>query len=303
MKKICGIYKITNKITSEAYIGQSVDIYDRWTKHKAPSHQKYHLQYALDKYGVDNFTFEIIEECLPQDLDERERYWIAFYDTYKHGYNETLGGQGEQKYNYEEIYNLWRSGLKCKEIQQMLNCGDEVVTKALYIYGLTSEEIKSRTQQKRPIVAIDIQSGQSLRVFSSCRDAQMFLKGNLIGIGGLTRAIKNHTRYLGYYWEDLNDNNIPMQILTDDVFFSFRSDKQFEYTPENRLQKSLSNRIVERPDRQTLKKLIRTIPFTTIGKMYGNVSDNAIRKWCDFENLPRKKNIINSYSDEEWEKL
>jgi len=92
MKKICGIYKITNKITSEAYIGQSVDIYDRWTKHKAPSHQKYHLQYALDKYGVDNFTFEIIEECLPQNLDERERYWIDFYDTYKHGYNETLGG-------------------------------------------------------------------------------------------------------------------------------------------------------------------------------------------------------------------
>jgi len=131
----------------------------------------------------------------------------------------------------------------------------------------------------------------------------MFLKGNLIGIGGLTRAIKNHTRYLGYYWEDLNDNNIPTQILTDDAFFSFQADKQFEYTSENRLQKSLSNRIVERPDRQTLKKLIRTIPFTTIGKMYGNVSDNAVRKWCDFENLPRKKNIINSYSDEEWEKL
>lgn len=57
-----------------------------------------------------------------------------------------------------------------------------------------------------------------------------------------------------------------------------------------------------RPDRDELKKEIRSIPFTTIGKEYG-VSDNAIRKWCDAYNLPRKKTEINSYSDEEWEKI
>jgi hypothetical protein len=49
-----------------------------------------------------------------------------------------------------------------------------------------------------------------------------------------------------------------------------------------------------------LKKLIRTKPFTQIGKQF-NVSDNAIRKWCDNYNLPRKVNEIKSYSDEEWE--
>jgi len=51
--------------------------------------------------------------------------------------------------------------------------------------------------------------------------------------------------------------------------------------------------------REELKQLIRTEPFLQIGKMF-NVSDNAIRKWCDRYNLPRKKSIINSYSDEEW---
>lgn len=55
-------------------------------------------------------------------------------------------------------------------------------------------------------------------------------------------------------------------------------------------------------NREELKQLIRTMPFTTIGKQYG-VSDNAIRKWCDKFNLPRQKQIIKNYSDIEWEKI
>lgn len=60
------------------------------------------------------------------------------------------------------------------------------------------------------------------------------------------------------------------------------------------------NRFFERPSREELKQLIRTEPFTKIAEQYG-VSD--IRKWCDAENLPRKKSIINSISDEDWEKI
>ena len=55
-------------------------------------------------------------------------------------------------------------------------------------------------------------------------------------------------------------------------------------------------------NRETLKKLIRTKPFTKIGEQY-QVSDNAIRKWCIKFNLPSKKKDINSYSDEEWENI
>lgn len=54
--------------------------------------------------------------------------------------------------------------------------------------------------------------------------------------------------------------------------------------------------------REQLKSLIRTQPFTEIGKMYG-VTDNAIRKWCDRYQLPRRKKDILSYSDEEWDKI
>ena len=67
-------------------------------------------------------------------------------------------------------------------------------------------------------------------------------------------------------------------------------------------ERSLTQRTIERPSREKLKQLIRTTPFTQIGKLYG-VSDNAIRKWCDFENLPRKSTEIKKYSDEEWRQI
>lgn len=60
-----------------------------------------------------------------------------------------------------------------------------------------------------------------------------------------------------------------------------------------------SRKTTKRPSREELKDLIKNIPFTQIGKMYG-VSDNAIRKWCDSYNLPKKSSDIKSFSNEEW---
>ena len=75
--------------------------------------------------------------------------------------------------------------------------------------------------------------------------------------------------------------------------------------PGAKLCKDCSNknkRTVNRPSREELKKLIRTVPFTKIGQMF-NVSDNAIRKWCITYNLPNKSHIIKQYSDEEWKEI
>lgn len=64
----------------------------------------------------------------------------------------------------------------------------------------------------------------------------------------------------------------------------------------------LISRKVDRPQREELKQLIRTLPFTTIAKKYG-VSDNAIRRWCDGYGLPRKKTEIQKISNEDWEQI
>ena len=76
--KIAGIYKITNNITGEFYIGSSKNIKHRWANHKCLSVWKQRsgmkLYQAFIKYGLNNFTFEVLEETA--DIKEREQYWI-----------------------------------------------------------------------------------------------------------------------------------------------------------------------------------------------------------------------------------
>lgn len=93
-----GIYSILNLQNNKRYIGYSVDISRRWQTHKRDlknnKHENDHLQAAYNKYGADSFQYSIIEECPVDELKERERYWIEYYDSRKNGYNETDGGDG-----------------------------------------------------------------------------------------------------------------------------------------------------------------------------------------------------------------
>lgn len=94
-----GIYKITNNLNGQIYIGLSVDIEKRWKDHKNRYQNETDKEYektlyrAFRKYGIENFAFEIIEECLREELSSKEIQWIAFYDSYANGYNETPGGE------------------------------------------------------------------------------------------------------------------------------------------------------------------------------------------------------------------
>ena len=86
-----GIYKITKKENGKSYIGQSNDIERRFSEHKYKLDIP--IDIAIQKYGADAFTVGIIEECEINQLDERERFWIAHYNTFKgFGYNCNEGG-------------------------------------------------------------------------------------------------------------------------------------------------------------------------------------------------------------------
>lgn len=99
-----GIYKITNTINDKCYIGQSANLLNRIHKHIKTltnvTNANEHLQNAYNKYGTGNFTIEIIEECTEEELDEREIYWIEFYNSCdkNFGYNKTPGGKGGNGY-------------------------------------------------------------------------------------------------------------------------------------------------------------------------------------------------------------
>lgn len=95
-----GIYKIENKINGKVYIGQSINIEQRWYNHEKElnrnSHHNKHLQHAWNKYGKDQFVFAIIEECVIDNIDDREIFWINELKSTdpNNGYNITIGGQG-----------------------------------------------------------------------------------------------------------------------------------------------------------------------------------------------------------------
>ena len=95
---ICGIYEIYNIIDGKLYIGQAVDIFKRKVSHftalENNCHPNIHLQRSFNKYGKECFKFQILEECLESELDEREIYNIEIFDSFYTGYNQTLGGDG-----------------------------------------------------------------------------------------------------------------------------------------------------------------------------------------------------------------
>ena len=93
---ICGIYKITNQLNNKCYIGQAVNIADRWKEHAkcglgidTPAGNK--LYQAMQQDGICNFTWELIEKCTSAELNEKEKYYIEFYLSKDYGYNSLAG--------------------------------------------------------------------------------------------------------------------------------------------------------------------------------------------------------------------
>lgn len=91
-----GIYKITRLKTGEVYIGKSTAVAARWGQHVKTAfgvgtiaHSMLHT--TIQKDGIDNFTFELLEEVPKDKLTEREKYWIEFFDSKSYGLNERNG--------------------------------------------------------------------------------------------------------------------------------------------------------------------------------------------------------------------
>ena len=135
------IYTITNNITNKVYVGQTINPQERWWKHKNEAKHlevlqyKSHLYNAMNAYGIDNFSFEIIEECDCEILDEKERCWIQKLNTLEpNGYNIRNGGRklfGEENPFYGKHHTE-----ETREIISKKNTGRKA----------TDEERKMRSQ-------------------------------------------------------------------------------------------------------------------------------------------------------------
>lgn len=102
----CGIYRITNNLTDESYIGASKNIEQRWGNYKWSKKER--LYHIIKNYGIENFTFEIIEECPIDQFYDKEREYIKLYNTeIPNGYNLTPGG--EHNFNTTGIYRVYKT--------------------------------------------------------------------------------------------------------------------------------------------------------------------------------------------------
>lgn len=113
-----GIYRFTNTINGKMYIGMSNHVNDRRKRHlyelRRGNHINKHFQAAFNKYGEEAFQWDVLEYCTAESLEQREQYWIAFYDSFTHGYNATTGGDGSNgKIWTEEMYEKMSIPVVC----------------------------------------------------------------------------------------------------------------------------------------------------------------------------------------------
>lgn len=112
---LCGVYKITNNVNGKVYIGQSINIKNRWKDHINALNRKNSrctlLQRAWNKYKQENFSFEILELCLEDELDDVEIKYIEFYDAINNGYNIEPGGNKNKHLSEETKQKLRESHL------------------------------------------------------------------------------------------------------------------------------------------------------------------------------------------------
>lgn len=144
------IYIIRNNINGKVYIGQTIQpLKERWYRHCgktgiSESESRMAIKRAILKYGKENFTIEILEECNQEDLNAREKYYIDMYDSYKSGYNSTLGGQEGlnipfvkiSKDKHGEIIDLYKSGLSLRSIAVNYNVDKHTIKHILDYYNI-----------------------------------------------------------------------------------------------------------------------------------------------------------------------
>jgi len=202
------IYKITNDINDKVYIGMTTrDVTIRWKEHLRRSSQL--IDSTIQELGKEHFSIETIEECSDEEVDDREIYWINFYDSFKNGYNVTLGGRDEKLImtdKVNEVLEWWHKGLTINKIVKETGLNVETVRGYLNKNGINHEQIRERANiyigksKAKPVGQYDL-NGELVRVWES--QAQI-VREKKYTRSTLQRAIYNNKVLDNHYWRTEN---------------------------------------------------------------------------------------------------
>lgn len=208
------IYKVTNNINGKVYIGQSIfEIHKRFKEHLSdsnkPSNSSRPFYNAINKYGKENFSIELIEEVDNDYLNDREKFWILKYRSYIgfddcQGYNATLGGDSKLTKDYKiivEDYLITKSKI---QTAKNLNCCVETVSRALVSFKIST----INKSAGKSIARID-EAGNEI-IYNSIRQAaQEIAKKENRNLQTVRKRInytilhKPNQKAYGYYWKEI----------------------------------------------------------------------------------------------------
>ena len=203
------IYKATSKTTNKVYIGQTTTtLQNRINHHKTASEVKnYHFYNAIKKYGFDDFEWEVLEDDIHDInlLNEREKYWINYYNSYEDGYNSTRGGEGYIRRDDEIILKLFVEGLSVQEICKITGYSRNTIYRSFQENSLTEDNNnrnKLKIQQRCgfPVLQYDL-NGNFIKEWpsaSSCKEI-----GNQSAISLVCNQLSLSA--YGYLWKYKHD--------------------------------------------------------------------------------------------------
>lgn len=212
------IYKITNDINQKVYIGMTErTIEERFKEHcreyKQRRCEKRPLYSAMKKYGPEHFHVELVEET--NNPEEREQYWIKYYNSYKEGYNATIGGDGKSHIDNNEIEKMLEAYNRLGTVVAVRQeTGHDVgcISRFLKQAGIqvaTAQEINKERYSKQ-VAQCDKKTHEQLKTFNSLADAARYLQEKQISASKDTYGIASHIGHVckkqrssayGFYWE------------------------------------------------------------------------------------------------------
>lgn len=175
------IYKITNLINGKIYIGKTNrTIQERFREHckdyLSREKEKRPLYAAMQKYGIHNFIVEQIEECTVDIVEEREKYWIEYYGSFKNGYNATRGGDGKAYINRDLVIKNYEQLKQINLVAEIMSIDPSTVHNILLENNIP---IRSGPEVLKDVYGISVgmydKNNNFLRSFNSYTEAAQWM--------------------------------------------------------------------------------------------------------------------------------